>query len=191
MRKKNQEKLQKAFLELLATKHIYEIEVKELAEKSNLDRSTLYRHFDSSEIITACYNNIVMEVKNRIINSLEPDKQGNFEEMYEHLFDCIQDNADVLSILLGPTAPPDFERIILKIIKDRYLANINNLYSDYCQWKKKQKRLYDCTTFYANGTLGLLKEWLFSGCKNRNETLKSLYLIDESIESIYIINKNV
>ena len=185
MRKKNQEKLKDAFLELLSAKQIHEIEVCELAEKSKLNRSTLYRHYRETEIITACYNDIIMEVKDQLIHSLEPDKQGNYEEMYEQLFNCIQDNAVVLSILLGPTAPPDFERILLEIIKKRYLTNINNMYNDYCYWDKNHKRLYDCATFYANGTLGLLRDWLFSGCKNRKETLKSINLIDESIESIY------
>lgn len=193
MRKGNYEKLKEAFLELLSKKHIYEIEIKELAERAGLNRTTIYRHYGSNsyaknytEVITSCYDEIVLETRNNLIESLLPDESGDFEEMYEQLFSCIEENADVLKVLLGPTAPPSFENELLSLIKDRYLLNINKLFSEFCKWEKNKKRLDDCATFFSHGTIGLLKEWLFSDCVGKEETLKSINLLDEAIEKLFI-----
>ncbi len=192
MRKNNYEKLKEAFLDLLSKKHIYEIEIKELAARAKLNRTTIYRHYgsstsssDYSEVITSCYNEIAAEIRSTLIESLSPDKSGNFEEMYEQLFDCIEKKAAVLKVLLGPTAPPEFENELLSIVKARYLSNINKLFSEYCKWEKNKKRLYDCAAFFSYGTIGLLKEWLYSDCSDKEETLRSINLLDESIEQLF------
>ncbi len=187
MRPATYKKMKIALLELLSQKKLNDIDIITLAKQAKIDRSTIHRKVQGTrdEAISLCYNDIVKETIDSLLNSLEPDKIGDFEKMYNQLFNCIEMNAEVLSILLGPNVPPDFDKKLLEIICERYKTNINMLYPDYSFLEKNKKMLDHCATFFANGLLALLKKWLESGCKNRDETLKSINLIDESIEQIF------
>ena len=66
---KTQERLQNALLELLNTKELKEITVKEICDTAGISRNAFYQHYSYKEDL---YNRMVEQATERIRDSLAP-----------------------------------------------------------------------------------------------------------------------
>lgn len=72
---KTQERLQNALLELLETKELKEITVKEICEKAGISRNAFYQHYSYKEDL---YDQMVARATEGIRESLAPVTQDAF-----------------------------------------------------------------------------------------------------------------
>lgn len=98
--------LRQSLLELLPEKSIDKITVKELCERSRLNRGTFYLHYDSPAALLREIENDFVEENSRIFASFF--QEGREQSIMERLFTCIKENREIFCILMGPHGDPDF-----------------------------------------------------------------------------------
>lgn len=101
---KTQERLQNALLELLETKELKEITVKEICDKARISRNAFYQHYGYKEDL---YDQMVARATERIRNSLNPIisdatliKQETVASYARHIIDGISEVRDLIYVML-------------------------------------------------------------------------------------------
>lgn len=101
---KTQEKLQNALLDLLKTKELKAITVKEICNKAGISRNAFYQHYGYKEDL---YNQMVARATERIRESLSPIipdsshiRRNIIESYAKHVIDGIMEVKDLISVML-------------------------------------------------------------------------------------------
>ena len=121
--------LKDALLEILKSKPITSVTVKELVDTAGINRGTFYLHYDTP-----------MALLKDIENSFVQDNMGMFESFlakgYDRsylslLFESVWKNQDVLRILLGPNGDPAFQNTLREIARARTVDEWNTEFPKY------------------------------------------------------------
>lgn len=101
---KTQEKLQNALLDLLKTKELKAITVKEICNKAGISRNAFYQHYGYKEDL---YYQMVARATERIRESLSPIipdsshiRRNIIESYAKHVIDGIMEVKDLISVML-------------------------------------------------------------------------------------------
>ncbi|MCR5592326.1 MAG: TetR/AcrR family transcriptional regulator [Saccharofermentans sp.] len=101
---KTQEKLQNALLDLLKTKELKAITVKEICNKAGISRNAFYQHYGYKEDL---YDQMVARATERIRESLSPIipdsshiRRNIIESYAKHVIDGINEVKDLISVML-------------------------------------------------------------------------------------------
>ncbi|MBQ5966538.1 MAG: TetR/AcrR family transcriptional regulator [Clostridiales bacterium] len=101
---KTQEKLQNALLDLLKTKELKAITVKEICNKAGISRNAFYQHYGYKEDL---YDQMVARATERIRESLSPIipdsshiRRNIIESYAKHVIDGIMEVKDLISVML-------------------------------------------------------------------------------------------
>jgi len=135
--KKTRKRLKKAALNVFSEKSVDAATIREITEKADLGKGTLYQHFEDKEEIVIT---LVAEAVDHLIERLRPydDKPANLEDMLEHLLNThyefsVDAKEEFLLLFQG--------KLLLKLQSDtldeleepylRYLGEIEDLVSAY------------------------------------------------------------
>lgn len=101
---RTQEKLQNALLDLLKTKELKAITVKEICNKAGISRNAFYQHYGYKEDL---YDQMVARATERIRESLSPIipdsshiRRNIIESYAKHVIDGIMEVKDLISVML-------------------------------------------------------------------------------------------
>lgn len=101
---KTQEKLQNALLDLLKTKELKAITVREICNKAGISRNAFYQHYGYKEDL---YDQMVARATERIRESLSPIipdsshiRRNIIESYAKHVIDGIMEVKDLISVML-------------------------------------------------------------------------------------------
>jgi len=145
-----------AFIELLFSKKLNEITVKELCDKADINRGTFYLHYTDIYDMKQQLENDICQQLEEIIDKSSP--KVDFSTSYAvtlKLFHLIQEHSLLLKTFLGPNGDISFSQKMQTIFKERYLgiilqgqppANLTKLNYSY--------------SFVASGFTGLVVSWL-------------------------------
>jgi len=90
--------LQQGLVELLATKDLKSISVRELTEKADVHRSTFYAHYED---IYQLYDQLLRQFYGRITDIIDRDYRGNLADCYSRLLEYAYDNKELCMIVLN------------------------------------------------------------------------------------------
>lgn len=123
---KTQERLQNALLELLETKELKAITVKEICDKAGISRNAFYQHYGYKEDL---YNQMVARATEGIRDSLTPivpdstDLKAEIVEQYaKHIIEGISEVKDLIYIMLKGDEG-QFLRQLTDLIHEQYMKN--------------------------------------------------------------------
>lgn len=123
---KTQEKLQNALLDLLKTKELKAITVKEICNKAGISRNAFYQHYGYKEDL---YDQMVARATERIRESLSPIipdsshiRRNIIESYAKHVIDGIMEVKDLISVMLKGD-DGIFLRQLTDLIFGQYLTN--------------------------------------------------------------------
>ena len=160
--------LRQSLLELMKTRSINKITVKEICDLADVNRGTFYSHYsDPFDLLKYIENELFMEIS----TMLEHHALERTEDLLVALFKCIKENSDICKILLGENGDSEFLKKILYIAHDQSIS----------EWKKvieaKDQKIFDYLyTFTANGTIGILQDWIQSGIKETPEEIATIVM---------------
>lgn len=157
--------IREALLELLKTKTIQKISVRELCDAAGVNRTTFYNHYDGTyEVLAEIEDSFLAQ-----LSAEEPleETTTNLERHIELLCTRLQKNRDVSLLLLENNADPHFSE---KLITVRKCGNV---------WKKlddtysedEQLLLGD---FLSSGAYALVFRWLKNGCQQSPKQVAEL-----------------
>ena len=160
-RKKNSiSRIKEAFIELLKTKNVYEINVTDLAKKAKVNRSTFYVNYTSVHDLA---EQLKKEVFDDIIG-LYTDEVISGKHSYDYLklFKHIKENQTLYNILFKLNFDfgeyYDYEKENEGALK--YYGTLKNI--DYH------------VAFFKAGMDAIIKKWLHGGCKESPEEMMEI-----------------
>lgn len=145
--------LQEAVLELLKSKPIGALTIKEVCELADVNRGTFYLHYSEPR-----------DVLKEIENSFIAENMATFDAYWENerdlnmmakLFSCILENRQLMRILLGENGDPQFLRSLVNLCREGILDEWQKEFPRY--ERKDLDFLFD---FVFPGSMRLLLNWI-------------------------------
>jgi AcrR family transcriptional regulator len=157
-----------ALLAFLTEKPLRSITVKELCERAGLNRGTFYAHYaDVYDLL----GQIEAEMETDFSTALEPmlsvdDGQLTPPKVTKKVFECIEANADLCRVIIGPFGDKEFGRRLIRESKDNVVQSCRQYFPNADEW---QINVY--YTFISGGCFALMERWIREGMVERPEVL--------------------
>ncbi len=156
--------LKQSLLSLMGDKPIEKITVKEICEKADINRGTFYAHYkDPYDLLAQIENELFDEINISVESSLNAE---SISGLLDKIFESIQKNIELCRVLFSDNGDKVFVRRIMYIARDRSIAEWNKLIPSGRD--EQLERLY---TFYANGCIAIIQNWLENGMKESPQEL--------------------
>lgn len=164
--RRTQKQLKKALIELLKSKNINQISVRELSELADINRATFYLHYKTP------YDFLIHledELFNIFYTSYTNHDIMNQYDFLLSLYKCIGDNYELLLVLLNPNTGSTFWNRLSDSIKTQYKF----LWSSHLESLTNGELEY-YGTFIIDGYLSVIKSWLLNGMKESPNEMVAL-----------------
>ncbi len=153
-RRESQEKIEKAFIELLQTREIKEITVSELIKMTELNRSTFYANYID-----------IFDLADKTREKLENEFSILFAD-----YDYFNDRSGALKMFTHIRENQLFYKTYFKLCyDDKYLISI------YDTKRAEKEHIYSNIKyhieFFRNGLNAIIKLWLSEGCQESPEKM--------------------
>ena len=157
--------LRQSLLELMQTRPIEKITVKEICALADINRGTFYAHFSSPhDLLQQIENELYEELARSLaVTSL---RSGALSALLLELFGLIAKNEDLCRILFSEYGDKVFLRRIVDIARDKCMEEWHTQIPSVDSGTLNQ--LY---TFIATGSVSLIQLWIQNGMTDAPETL--------------------
>ena len=184
--RKTRRVIRQCLTELLKTKRIQDITVREISEKADINRGTFYLHYrDIFDLMEQIENELLEELEDVLNHFKASDLLSNPALVFTRVFHLVKENSDMVSILIGQNGDINFVNRLKDIVREKCLKDWMELFRPGAGGgrqtsRSSQNTLLDDSAFEAyysftvTGCIGLGQYWLDSGLKETPEQLASL-----------------
>ena len=184
--RKTRRVIRQCLTELLKTKRIRDITVREISEKADINRGTFYLHYrDIFDLMEQIENELLEELEDVLNHFKASDLLSNPALVFTRVFHLVKENSDMVSILIGQNGDINFVNRLKDIVREKCLKDWMELFRPGAGGgrqtsRSSQNTLLDDSAFEAyysftvTGCIGLVQYWLVSGLKETPEQLASL-----------------
>lgn len=184
--RKTRRVIRQCLTELLKTKRIQDITVREISEKADINRGTFYLHYrDIFDLMEQIENELLEELEDVLNHFKASDLLSNPALVFTRVFQLVKENSDMVSILIGQNGDINFVNRLKDIVREKCLKDWMELFRPGAGGGRQTSRspqntLLDDSAFEAyysftvTGCIGLVQYWLDSGLKETPEQLASL-----------------
>ena len=163
--------IRRAFTDLLRTKPIQSISIKELCAAAGINRGTFYAHYTD---IYDLLHQMEEEMLEDFLKALEPllTADGGSPtpvKITAGIFQCLKDNADLCTVTLGDYGDKSFALRLINIGREWCVE----AYSKYFA-AATPKEIDYFYAFVSAGCIGLLQKWLSDGMTTGAEEITTL-----------------
>lgn len=152
--------IKESFIQLLKEKPIAKITIKEVCALADVNRATFYAHYtDQYDLLQQIESDLASDVKTYLANYDPNDIAGATVEMLEKILEYIKANAELVDLLLNANGDIAFEQDIIMIF-----AQLELLPASADEDLSEEDAEY-AFLFFANGCIGIIKQWLKDGMK--------------------------
>jgi AcrR family transcriptional regulator len=157
--RKTRKQLRQVLAELLQTKPLKNISVREISDLADINRGTFYLHYkDIYDMIEQIEQEMFAEFT-AIIDKHQPTNlQPTPYPLLLDIFNYLADNKDMCAVLLSKNGDADFVDKLKNSIMEKFLANFPKIASDKDAANNKFSRYY--YSFIAFGSIGIFQMWL-------------------------------
>ena len=143
-----------ALLELLERQELVNISVTAICEAADVHRSTFYKYYkDQADLL----RDLEQEYLDRISVPLQDPREWDEEQLLVEttaFFDSVKRNDRAFAVLLGESTSSDFAAKVIDLLRSRYAEGDE---------AGKNPASYYAQLYVANGTVGMLREWVNRG----------------------------
>lgn len=162
--------LKKNLIELMKVKNISSITVKELCEKSDINRGTFYLHYrDVFHMLEEIEKELYEEFQDMILSyEISPNKIET-KPILQDIFTFIAQNKDFCMVVICDRGDMAFVKKIVSVIYEKS-------YNDWSKiFKLDDKELFEkYYSFILYGAIGLIDYWLKNGMRESPEYMAIL-----------------
>ncbi len=149
--------IRKAFTDLMSRKPIESITIAELCKQANINRSTFYNHYKDiydlrDRMETSLKTEFYQALKTILVD--EPVSASPVK-ITAKLFECIQKNADMCSVILGSYGDKKFLDELIQIGREFVMKSYHVYFVN-----ASPKQIEYFYAFVSSGIVGLLQRWL-------------------------------
>lgn len=165
--------IRQAFLELLKTKPIRKISVREICENAEINRGTFYVYYsDVYDLLNKIEEEMIISFETALQTLLE-NETVSIKDICFRMFEVVKENADLCSTVFGGFGDRNFAKKLVDIGRVKYLKKYAKQFPN-----ATRKKLDAYYTFVSMGCVGLIEEWF------NNEMSEPISSISESAEQI-------
>lgn len=161
--------LRDALMELLRDKPLRSITVKELCALAKLNRGTFYAHYAD---VYDLMEQIEAEMEADFLAAIEPmltvAEPPSLPRMVKQVFECIETNADLFEVMIGPYGDKEFGQNLLAKSKEKCLPGCMQRFPN-----ADLVRIERYFTFITGGCYALMERWTKGGMKESPAELAS------------------
>ncbi len=159
--------LRECLTRLLKEKKIQDITVRELADMADINRGTFYLHYkDVFDLLEQIEQELTEKLEDILDHHSVEELLSRPSLLFSDLYPTVQENADIITILIGENGDLNFVNRIKAILRDRCLQ----------KWLTSN---YSCSTdlleaysaFIISGCVGIVQYWLETGMKESPEQM--------------------
>lgn len=167
--RKTKHTLRKTLVQLLLTRDIKDITVKELTEKADVNRGTFYLHYkDIYDMYDQIQNDIFEEIKYIIEKHLSQHNNSGLSSLVSEIFDLLSKNRELALVILNSTDSKLLTGII-ESAKPKTQEDWILLLGDV------NPELYEHYYIYiTSGCVGLIRNWLSGGMNEPPEIMAKI-----------------
>ena len=165
---KTQERLQNALLELLETKELKAVTIKEICDKAGISRNAFYQHYSYKEDL---YDQMVAQATERIRAALAPVvsdesllKEGTIELYAARIIEGISEVRDLIYVMLKGD-DGKFLRQLTDLIFGQFLTNAISFFG-----LKDSEELRLFYEFQSAGMAAFIIRWVLEGAHTDEKT---------------------
>lgn len=170
--KKTRQSIMNAFIELLVEKGFDKITIKDIAERANINRGTVYLHYvDKFDLLEKCIELYVEMLLNHCANSADTNLDIR---AFQSVFEYLEKNFTIYKLLLSKEG--------LEIFSNRLYAIIAQMVTEVIGIKSENHAFSnDVTThFLTSGFIGVLEWWINNSmpCSVQEITEQLMFLLE-------------
>lgn len=156
--------IRQSFLELLTSKPLGKITVKEICDKADINRATFYAHYsDVYELLG--------KIEEEFYRELQGTVKGMLQKNYIYILPVevlrkIKENEGLCRVIFGTYGDKEFLRKMMYFAKPESLGDWKKLYPDLPN--EKLEWLYG---FIVNGCAGIIQQWVENGFQAEPEEM--------------------
>lgn len=167
------EVIRKAFLELLREKNVARITVKELCEKSGINRATFYKHYADVYDLMEQIESALLDEEKQMLQSM---KLSSMEDMYRATLQELRNHKDEWNSLFGWNGDPHLLYRQMELIRTFSFPLLARKFPDLS--KEKQELVY---SYLLQGSGSIIYSWM------KDETLP----LEETVELLSALTSGV
>ena len=168
--RKTKKILRECLTQLLKSKKIQDITVRELTEMADLNRGTFYLHYkDVFDLLEQMEDELLISFS-QLLNQLDATNRGvPPRQVLAEIFSMARENADLAEILLGENGDLNFLNRLKALIREKCLRDWMALVRG-----GSGADFEACCAFISSGSVGLVHHWLQTGMAQSPQELAVL-----------------
>lgn len=162
--------LRQCLTTLLKEKKIQDITVREIADMADINRGTFYLHYrDVFDLMEQIEKELTEELEAVLERYSAAELLEKPSLIFSELYPLVQNNADIISILMGENGDLNFVNNLKKIVRDRFLLRWLDL-----KFTGDPASLGAYSSFIISGCIGIVQYWLENGMEESPEQMTEL-----------------
>lgn len=175
--------LKSGLTELMMTKPVQNITVRELTDYVNLNRGTFYLHYKDIQNLLENMENDMLDEFVEITNSHQPqDMKGKPFPLICDLYKFLGKNAEFVKLVLVTNQEHNFKERLKEIIQKRCM---NDWIEVFDKADSKLSEIY--SSYVLSGYIGIIENWIQNGTRQSPEEL-ARYTEDIMLNGLNILN---
>ena len=172
--RKSKDSLKNSLIELMQSKSVNNITVKELVIKADLNRSTFYNYYcDIPDMLKKLeeelYTEFLYTIERHIYKcDKNIDISEGTHEFIEDMCNVIKDNYDFCKCIFSKNGDLNFLFELEEIIENHLRDQLKE------KFDRKVDHLPYVYSFFKSGYIGILKTWMKGGCKESTKEIADL-----------------
>ena len=160
--------IRRAFTDLLRSKPIQSITIRELCERAGINRGTFYCHYTDIYDLLHQMEEEMLEDFNKALEPLLSARGESFHpvDISTEIFQCLKDNSDICAGTLGPYGDKAFAAKLINIGREKCVDSYRRYFTNA---SRKQLEYY--YAFVSAGCIGLLEQWVAGGMEESAQEL--------------------
>jgi AcrR family transcriptional regulator len=149
--------LKDSLMQLLKSKQINEVTVKELCALADINRSTFYSHYSDQYDLLNQIEDEIVEDMDMYLSSYKYEKEEEFLQMTEKLLEYFVTKQEECRTLLNENGETSFQKkvsdVAHRFISRNWMdqSQVNHVNAEYIR------------TFVVSGSVQMMKLWLYNG----------------------------
>ena len=170
--------IKSTLIDLLKTKSISKISVKEICDTAQINRSTFYKHYNN---VFDLVEKIEDELTNELRTSICQTKNKGTKRTLVEILELLKSDIDLYCALLSENGDRDFKR---KLLEECYAELLKNFKYDLSVLP--QEKLNWVMAYLDNGAFGIIDCWIAYGMKESTEEVAEFMqmLLSNAIQTV-------
>jgi len=171
--------LKNSLIDLLETKSISKITIKEICETADINRATFYAHYsDQYALLKSIEEDYIENILKDIFQ--QENSKENTPLLTQSILVYIYENAKMSKILLSDRADLHFQKRIMSIVHDSLLSQLMHAS------KQDLDRAQYISSYVITGCIGIIQKWFERGLTESPKEIAELisFLTLNSLDSI-------